>query len=248
MVLLGDYHTHTPYSHGKGTILDNAFSAKEKGLKEIAITDHGFGHIKYGMKPADVVPMRKEIEIAQEKTGVKILLGIEANFISADGTIDLTKDQLDLFDIILCGFHYAAKPKTFCDAVGFFLPNYSPFAPTKRHIQRNTEAIMRALDKYPIDVITHMGYACPVDYAALARHCRDCGTLVEINAKHKNFCDEHLLQMQQDKVKLIVNSDAHRPERVGECNYGLNMLTRLNIDPNLVVNVDKIPTFKKDTK
>ena len=36
MLLTGDYHTHTIYSHGSGTVLDNALAAKEKGLKEIA--------------------------------------------------------------------------------------------------------------------------------------------------------------------------------------------------------------------
>ena len=39
MLLTADYHTHTPYSHGKNTILENAAVAKAKGLKEIAITD-----------------------------------------------------------------------------------------------------------------------------------------------------------------------------------------------------------------
>ena len=49
MKILGDYHTHTTFSHGKGKVLDNALSAKEKGLAEIAIADHGFGHLLYGM-------------------------------------------------------------------------------------------------------------------------------------------------------------------------------------------------------
>ena len=44
MKLTADYHTHTIFSHGKGTILENALSAKEIGLKSIAITDHGFSH------------------------------------------------------------------------------------------------------------------------------------------------------------------------------------------------------------
>ena len=42
MLLTGDYHTHTIYSHGKGTVLENVMRAKEVGLQEIAITDHGF--------------------------------------------------------------------------------------------------------------------------------------------------------------------------------------------------------------
>ena len=45
-----DYHTHTLYSHGKGTIQQNVEAAQRKGLKEIAITDHGPGHILYGVK------------------------------------------------------------------------------------------------------------------------------------------------------------------------------------------------------
>ena len=50
MYLTADYHTHTPYSHGKNTVLENAVAAKAKGLKEIAITDHGFNHILFGLK------------------------------------------------------------------------------------------------------------------------------------------------------------------------------------------------------
>ena len=45
-----DLHTHTIYSHGKGTIEENAQAAKEKGLEGIAITDHGFSHPAFGMK------------------------------------------------------------------------------------------------------------------------------------------------------------------------------------------------------
>ena len=50
MILTGDYHTHTVFSHGKGTILENANEAKKIGLKEIAITDHGYGHHAFGIK------------------------------------------------------------------------------------------------------------------------------------------------------------------------------------------------------
>ena len=43
MILSADYHTHTPYSHGENTVLENARAAKKLRLKQIAITDHGFG-------------------------------------------------------------------------------------------------------------------------------------------------------------------------------------------------------------
>ena len=37
MHLTGDYHTHTIYSHGKGTVMENAVRAKEIGLKEFLL-------------------------------------------------------------------------------------------------------------------------------------------------------------------------------------------------------------------
>ena len=50
MILTADYHTHSPYSHGKNTIFENAEQAKKIGLKAIAISDHGFTHLAYGIK------------------------------------------------------------------------------------------------------------------------------------------------------------------------------------------------------
>ena len=50
MLLTGDYHTHTPYSHGKNTVDENAAQAAANGLKEIAITDHGFRHVIYNLR------------------------------------------------------------------------------------------------------------------------------------------------------------------------------------------------------
>ena len=50
MILTGDYHTHTKFSHGKGTIYDNALMAKKIGLKEIGISDHGFSHPAFGLR------------------------------------------------------------------------------------------------------------------------------------------------------------------------------------------------------
>ena len=60
--LVADYHTHTLYSHGKGTIIDNVLAAREKGLKAIAITDHGFNHLTFGVKKRKLKKMRQEID------------------------------------------------------------------------------------------------------------------------------------------------------------------------------------------
>ena len=59
MILTSDYHTHTVYSHGKGTVLENALVAKEVGLKEIAISDHGFSHPAFGLTKRKLPKIRK---------------------------------------------------------------------------------------------------------------------------------------------------------------------------------------------
>ena len=82
MIIYGDYHTHTTYSHGKGSILDNAIVAKNKGLKEIAITDHGFSHRVFGVDRKAVENIIVDIRKAKEATGVNVIFGIEENLLS----------------------------------------------------------------------------------------------------------------------------------------------------------------------
>ena len=63
MEILGDYHTHTVFSHGHGSIEDNVKAAIKMGLKEIAITDHGFSHNSYGVRRMDEPKCSKKLPI-----------------------------------------------------------------------------------------------------------------------------------------------------------------------------------------
>ena len=73
MKVFADYHTHTIYSHGKGTIRDNVEAAIKRGLKEIAISDHGPGHIGFGVKKKNLYKIKREIEgLSKEYKDIKI--------------------------------------------------------------------------------------------------------------------------------------------------------------------------------
>ena len=250
MLLYGDYHTHTTYSrhnHGKGSVLENASVAANKGLKQIAITDHGFNHQFYGIRRKDIPELKEDILNAREVTGVDILLGVEANLISLDGNVDVREEDYEFLDIFLMGYHRMVKTTTYKDKV---LLNYANdmakiFRPSMEKINRNTTAFLKALDKYPIDIITHLNYGFQTDTLAVAKMAKQKGVYVELNGKRINFTDEEILTMASEGVKFIVNSDAHRPERVGEVNNGLDIIYRLNIPLSQVANVDKIPKFNK---
>ena len=250
MILFGDYHTHTIYSrhnHGKGTVLQNTTVASNKGLKQIAITDHGFNHQLFGVRRKDLPQIREEILNAEEVTGVDVLLGVEANIISLKGEVDLKEEDYDSLDIILMGFHKIVKMPTLKDEFLLKASNLlsSPFKASPERIARNTTAFLKALDKYPIDIITHLNYGCPTDTLAVAKLAKQKGVLIELNGKRINFTDEELLIMASEGVKFIINSDAHSPDRVGECNNALNLVYRLNLPTNLIVNLDKLPSFQK---
>ena len=60
MKLIYDLHTHTVFSHGKGTIEENVKVAKQKGLTKIAITDHGFEHFYFAVKRKNLSFMKSE--------------------------------------------------------------------------------------------------------------------------------------------------------------------------------------------
>ena len=110
MALLADYHTHTKYSrhnHGKGTVEENVRVAYEKGLRQIAITDHGFNQKMFGVRRIDIPKVKQDIEDAKERYPIDVLLGVEANLISSKGDIDIEPSDYDDLDIV-------AAPDQFC--------------------------------------------------------------------------------------------------------------------------------------
>lgn len=253
MKLLGDYHTHTIYSrhnHGKGTIEQNAMVALNKGLKQIAITDHGFNHKFYGVRREKIDEMRTEIERLNGLLDIDILLGVETNLISSDGLIDLTREEEGKLDIVLMGYHKCVKVPSFKDRIKFFDNNKlgKYFGYTKNMIQRHTDAYLKAIDKNNIDVLTHLNYGMPVDCVQIAKLAKEKDVYIELNGKRTIFTQDEVNKMVEMKTKFIVNSDAHKPENVGECNLPTNFALTHHIPEELIVNFNELPKFKMHRK
>ena len=250
MVIFGDYHTHTLYSggpfnvkHATGTILENAMSAKEKGLKQIAITEHGFSHKLYGVKRKNIDKMRQEIEEAKQKTGIDILLGVEANFISSEGDVDLTEEDIKKLDFIIVGFHNFARAKNIKEFFKFRLPNMLNLH-RKKDIKRNTLAIMKAMDKYPIDLVSHPGAHMRIDFETVGKHAVKTNTHLELNGKRICYKKEDIKKLLSLGVKFMANSDAHSAKRVGEVNKGINFAVKYDIPYENIANLEQFPKFK----
>lgn len=251
MNILGDYHTHTIYSsgkhnskHAKGTIYENALSAKQKGLSEIGITEHGFSHKLYGLQKKNIAKMRSEIEQAKQELGINILLGVEANIVSSNGDIDLTKEEIQLFDYVIVGFHSFAKPKSFSQLFKFFLPNILGFK-RKKDIERNTRALKLAMENNEINIISHPGVNFPLNFNEICKIANKTNTLLELNGKRIAYSKKDIDTIVENQTKLIINSDAHKPAAVGEVNFPINFAFKFDIPQTLIVNLNQLPNFKK---
>lgn len=248
MILTADYHTHTKYSHGKGTVRENAFSAQKQGLKEIAITDHGFAHPAFGLRKSKIQRLTEDCYSATADTGVRTLVGIESNLISDKGKTDLPQELYDKFDIYLMGIHkfVTYTPPTFFK---LFVPNQvcSLFKgePSKRLVAENTKAVINAIKNNPIDILTHLNFVSYTDAVEVAKCARDYGTYIELNSKKQHLTDEELFAVVQTGVNFVIDSDAHSPDRVGEISLVTEMLKRVSVPEDRIFNINgKTPDFR----
>ena len=248
MLLQGDYHTHTVYSHGKGSVMDNAVSAKEKGLLEIGISDHGFSHPFFGLNKKDLNSLKADCEVATRETGVKVLVGIESNFIDSNGGCDLTEDFYDKFDIFLAGIHVCVGYKDF--TARWMMGTYSPLAtkmnllPSEKLKAYTTNVYIKGIEKQPIDVLTHLNYRAFSNVKEVADCCREFGTYVEINTKKTHMTDEEWAEVSSTGVNFVIGSDAQSPNRVADINSALELIKRIGIDSSRVHNLNRLPDFR----
>lgn len=249
MKLTADYHTHTVFSHGKGRIIDNALAAKDLGLKEIAISDHGFSHPAFGLTKGKVSTMKDLCARAEKKTGVKVLLGIESNIISTEGHADLTPKTYDNFDVFLAGIHkcvlYKFKSVFTLSIPDLFYDFFKSKEVPKYLIKNNTNAYINLIKKNPVDAITHLNYCVVADAVEVAKAAADYGTYIELNAKKTHLTDDELYEVEKTGVNFIIGSDAHSPNRVGEISLVEETLKRVCIPESRIVNIDgKIPKMR----
>lgn len=237
-----DFHTHTVYSHGTGSIMENALVAKNKGIKLIGITDHGFNHPCYRVKRKYLPQMKEECAGAYGQTGVKVLLGIEANIIGISGATDVKKSDYEYLDLYLAGIHRFVKCDKFSDY--FKLLGANMFAnafrvkPPKSLVRDCTAAYVNAIKNNPIDIVTHVNFCCFADAVEVARCCEDYGTYFEINTKKTHLSDEEWQNViDKTNVGFVVDSDAHSPDRVGDTLLADELMKRVKFPEKRIFNM-----------
>ncbi len=234
-----DYHTHTTFSHGKGSIEDNVKAAVACGLSAIAITDHGPGHLTYGVKRKDFAVMRDEIErLKQAYPQVDIYLGVEANIVSNGNYLDVTELEKNRFDFIIGGYHYGIL-HGYCVGNWLDAHHLAPASVGKSLLVKNTDMTIKALYENDLKILTHPGDKGRFDIKEIAKACAETNTWMEISTWHSHLTTEEIRIAATEDVKFIISSDAHSPSRVGSFEGGLERAFQAGISLDRVVNIEE---------
>jgi len=244
--LFADYHTHTKYSHGAGTIRENVEAARAKGLEQVAISDHGPANPVFGVSgPRVLLDIKKEAAYYNGRyDDIRVLAGVEANIVGSDGKLDIPGSILKQLDIVLAGLHrftWFTDPRA---GMTMYLENPLSklgLGTLSRHLAakarlNNTKAVVEAVYRYDIDIITHPGLHMSIDTYELARACAKRGTALEINASHGTSLTEFARAAASQGVSFAINSDAHHPRDVGHLEPGLAVAESLGLTADRIIN------------
>lgn len=216
-----DLHVHTIASgHAYSTVDEIARAAAEKGLRGVALTDHGPA-LPGGPHPYHFHALRF---IPERLHGVRILRGAEANILGA-GQIDLPDEVLPKLDLVMAGFHEDCSP------VG--------------SAAQNTKVLLAILERPEIKVISHPGNpSVPLDLEAVAEHAARTGTALEFNNSSFTIsrlgsdsnCRRLAHLCARYGTPVTVGSDAHFHTAVGEFSVARAALAEGGVTPAQIIN------------
>lgn len=229
---LSDLHTHSIASgHGSFcTISDMAKKAASQGLKLLGITDHGPATLAAGTPSY----FRSLTFSPKHRFGVELLYGVELNILNLNGDIDLEEEILSKLDYAIISMHWQ---------------NYHSGT-----ISQNTTAYINAIQNPHIKILGHCDNPTfPVDFDTLASCAKEHHVIFEINEASlapygyrgdtHNNCMEILRCCLKYKVPIILSSDSHGTEHIGDFSYASNFVHEAKFPETLILN-NQIPYLK----
>lgn len=220
----GDLHSHTDWSDGRDSMEEMIRAAKARGLEYIAVTDHSVGRgIANGLSIERLERHGERLkDVAEAVGGIRVLRGTEMD-IRADGTLDYPDDVLENLDWVVASVHSAMA----------------------QDLETMTRRIITAMKNPYVSAIGHLstrliGERPPVDadYEAIFRAAEDTGTALEINGslERLDLKDTHIRRAKELGAPLVIDTDAHTVESLGNLEYGARLARRASCEPCHIAN------------
>lgn len=228
-----DTHSHTIASgHAYSTINELAYSAKQKNLKLICITDHA------PEMPGSTswIYFRNFKIIDRFINDVEVFMGSELNILDFDGNVDIPQDALSKLDMAIASFHpICTKPGT---------------------IEENTRAFLNVMENPYVNIIGHPEDGnVPIDFVAVVKKAKQTNTLIELNNSSLKSSSTRLNTRENAKKLLdvckhenaliTIGSDAHFSTAIGNHDCALEVINEVDFPHDLIINtdVDKFKNF-----
>lgn len=233
----GDLHMHTTWSDGAHSIEEMVEACRKLGYQYMAITDHSkFLKVANGLTEERLLRQKEEIHKLNEKyKDITILSGVEMDILP-DGTLDYDNELLEGMDIVIASIHS-----------GFSQP-----------MDKIMDRLTNALRNKHVDIIAHPtgrkigkreGYAVDIDL--LIRLAKETNTVLELNANPNrlDLNSEQIRKAQEKGVKIVINTDAHQVDTLGQMKIGVSTAKKGWIKRTSVLNAlntDELLDFLKN--
>ena len=223
----GDLHMHTTLSDGRASVEEMAAAARELGHEYIAITEHsashGFGN---DVQPGELLRQVERIR-ALELDGITVLAGTETNILP-DGSLDYADDVLEQLDWVIASLHTSFR--------------LSEKEQTKRMVQAMRHPLVDAIG-HPTGRLIERRAPYALDLDRVIAAAVETGTFLEINANpdRRDLNDVYAKGAAEAGVTLVIDSDAHWPERLANVRYGVATARRAWLTRENVANTRPWP-------
>lgn len=228
-----DTHTHSLASgHSYSTIREMAHMASQKGMELLGITEHG---PRMPGSCHDFYFTNLKV-VSRNMCGIELLLGVEANILDYEGSVDLRQDVLKQMDVVIASMHMpCVKPGT---------------------KEENTRAYIQAMKNPYVNIIGHPDDArYAVDYEQLVKAAGENQVLIELNnaslmeggprvgAKENALKILRLCKAHQ--VMIILGSDAHVDEGILDFSNVERLMEQVDFPEQLIANtsVEKLKFY-----
>lgn len=217
---LCDYHIHADYADAKMKIEEIIPKAKERGLVQIAITEHIWKDAGW------IDEYIKRIEFFNTE-GPYVLIGAEARIINNEGDINIRPSVLDKFDLIIGVLH----------RYNSIIQNATiDTLPVAEAVKAEERALINMIRKKNVHVVGHIGRALelfaphvPFPEASLYNiivEAKKADIAVEINARSNNALNVFTHCVRLD-CPMTFGSDSHELDTIGQFEKG-DFLRRLS--------------------
>ena len=226
--VLGDFHVHTDVSgDGQSPLEDIVASAKARGYRVMAITDHAEGTLS-GVGREAFLDQRAKIRALQKTLGdsLTVLHGVELN-IGREGQLDYDPEFRAGFDFCLASVHdhfdldRAAQTKRVVTAM------HDPAVRMIGHLSARMIGARPGID---------------LDLDAILAAAEATSTALEVNGglPRLDMSVDALRRARTSKVTFVVTSDAHETRELDRVHYAVKNAERAWIPPDRIANASGV--------